>query len=431
MDVIHIRKNIDNAISDPVVRNEARRYSIRTRLAFLPDEYIGESWFFRLLTLVYYYFFVYFHGFEIEGIDKIDPNDGCLFFARHSTHNGEILGTIVCMYHMTGRVLRSLMHRCLTPFFPVLRLMGAVPGEPKSALSLLKSGFWVGVMPGGADEGMIGHENAYKVCWPKTRKGFAHIAIDAQVPIVPLFISNIEEMRWNPMLWFWNLLGLGRLFSYILQLHIPYISPILLLLASTVWFLATPVLRLMGAVPGEPKSALSLLKSGFWVGVMPGGADEGMIGHENAYKVCWPKTRKGFAHIAIDAQVPIVPLFISNIEEMRWNPILWFWNLLGLGRLFSYILQLHIPYISPILLLLASTVWFLATFIQIPIPAKIILHVGDPVQYDMSKDSIDDVVERAKIDLQSLINRHQPHGISYSNAVKERFQCLIKQWKKH
>jgi hypothetical protein len=26
----------------------------------------------------------------------------------------------------------------------------------------------------------------------------------------------------------------------------------------------------MGAVPGEPKSALSLLKSGFWVVVIPG-----------------------------------------------------------------------------------------------------------------------------------------------------------------
>lgn len=26
----------------------------------------------------------------------------------------------------------------------------------------------------------------------------------------------------------------------------------------------------MGAVPGEPKSALSLLKSGFWVAVVPG-----------------------------------------------------------------------------------------------------------------------------------------------------------------
>lgn len=26
----------------------------------------------------------------------------------------------------------------------------------------------------------------------------------------------------------------------------------------------------MGGVPGEPKSALSLLKSGFWVAVVPG-----------------------------------------------------------------------------------------------------------------------------------------------------------------
>jgi hypothetical protein len=64
------------------------------------------------------------------------------------------------------------MHHYLTPFFPILRLIGAVPGEPNSALSLLKSGFWVVVIPGGADEGMIGHENAYKVCWPKKREFF-------------------------------------------------------------------------------------------------------------------------------------------------------------------------------------------------------------------------------------------------------------------
>ncbi len=42
----------------------------------------------------------------VVGIEKIDPNQGCLFIARHSTHNGEILGTVVAMYHMTGRVLR-------------------------------------------------------------------------------------------------------------------------------------------------------------------------------------------------------------------------------------------------------------------------------------------------------------------------------------
>ena len=100
---------------------------------------------------------------------------------------------------------------------------------------------------------------------------------------------------------------------------------------------------------------------------------------------------QGFAIIATKAEVPIVPLFLENVEEMRWNPFLYLWNLLGLGRLFSYILQLDIPYIGSILVLIASTVWFLVTFIQIPLPAKLTLHIGDPVPYDMSKDLIDDV----------------------------------------
>lgn len=66
----------------------------------------------------------------------------------------------------------------------------------------------------------------------------------------------------------------------------------------------------MGSVPGEPETAVSLLKSKFWVIVIPGmlpslkcceslmrcflsgGADEGMVGHENAYQVYWPKKRQ-------------------------------------------------------------------------------------------------------------------------------------------
>lgn len=64
MDAIGFKKRIDTAISDPIVSKEARRYSVRTRLAFLPDHCIGQSWFFRLLTLVYYYYYIYFHAFE-------------------------------------------------------------------------------------------------------------------------------------------------------------------------------------------------------------------------------------------------------------------------------------------------------------------------------------------------------------------------------
>jgi hypothetical protein len=82
---------------------------------------------------------------------------------------------------------------------------------------------------------------------------------------------------------------------------------------------------------------------------------------------------------------------MTNVEEMRWNPILSLWNLLGLGLLFSKILKSNIPFISSMLILLASTVWFLVTFIQIPIPAKLTLYIGNPVQYDLSIDSIDEV----------------------------------------
>lgn len=147
-----------------------------------------------------------------------------------------------------------------------------------------------------------------------------------------------------------------------------------------------------------------------------------------------------------------MPIFLANVEEMRYNPILSLWNFLGLGRVFSPILKSNIPVLGPILVLLASTIWFTVTFFQIPIPAKLTLHIGKPVQYDMSTDSINDVssigslrrrplarttffvfakvVERSRDHLQALIDREQPKGKSYSNAVKQRIRCLINYWSK-
>jgi hypothetical protein len=100
---------------------------------------------------------------------------------------------------------------------------------------------------------------------------------------------------------------------------------------------------------------------------------------------------KGFVHVATEAQVSIIPTFMANQEEMRWNPILYLWNLLGLGRLFSFIVKLGIPLLTPLLNFIGPSVWFSMTWFQIPIPAKLTLYIGDPVPYDMSKDNIDDV----------------------------------------
>ena len=82
---------------------------------------------------------------------------------------------------------------------------------------------------------------------------------------------------------------------------------------------------------------------------------------------------------------------MANQEEMRWNPILSVWNLLQLGRFFTFLVQLNIPIFSSTLSLIGSMIWFSMTWIQIPIPAKITLFVGDPVPYDLARDTIDEV----------------------------------------
>lgn len=70
MDWLGSKKKTESSILNPTVRSEARRYSTRTQLAFLPDEVIGESWFFRLLTFVYYYIYIYFHAFESKNTHR-------------------------------------------------------------------------------------------------------------------------------------------------------------------------------------------------------------------------------------------------------------------------------------------------------------------------------------------------------------------------
>lgn len=93
----------------------------------------------------------------------------------------------------------------------------------------------------------------------------------------------------------------------------------------------------------------------------------------------------------MDADVPIVPIFLENVEEMRWNPFLYLWNLLGLSRYFQFIFTIKNSAMRHVLVLIASTVWFIITFFQCPIPVKLTLHVGKPIFYDKTVDRIEDV----------------------------------------
>jgi 1-acyl-sn-glycerol-3-phosphate acyltransferase len=60
-----------------------------------------------------------------------------------------------------------------------------------------------------------------------------------------------------------------------------------------------------------------MLRKGYLIGVAPGGGYEAQLGTPN-YQVMWKK-RSGFAAIAFDAKVPVIPMFTENIREAFVN----------------------------------------------------------------------------------------------------------------
>ena len=81
---------------------------------------------------------------------------------------------------------------------------------------------------------------------------------------------------------------------------------------------AETLLRTFGAMPGGREEVIKLLKEGHLVGVAPGGGYEAQLATNTDYPVMW-KQRKGFAVVAKEANVPIIPMFTENIREAYVN----------------------------------------------------------------------------------------------------------------
>lgn len=159
--------------------------------------------------------------------------------------------------------------------------------------------------------------------------------------------------------------------------------------------------RAVGAVPGNPESALALLKSGEIVGVCPGGVKEAISGTENNYKVLWGK-RTGFAKLALDAKVPIIPGFTQNIEEAYHAPFA------GSPIIQDIYEKTRLP-LLPIFGLGA-----------IPFPVKLTTWLGKPIPYD-AQDTPEKLAAKTKRAIEGLIKKHQKDRKNVVERLKERF----------
>lgn len=131
------------------------------------------------------------------GIENI-PRQGAVLLAGNHTIYGLIdipmLGLEI--YEKSGRTVRGLgdhNHFELPVWRDVLARIGAVRGTRENCRALFEAGEAVLVFPGGGREVMKHKGEKYRLVW-KERIGFARLAIEQGVPIVPFASVGVEDM---------------------------------------------------------------------------------------------------------------------------------------------------------------------------------------------------------------------------------------------
>lgn len=155
------------------------------------------------------------------------------------------------------------------------------------------------------------------------------------------------------------------------------------------------LLEVFSVIHGPQEECVRALRNGHLLGISPGGVREAMFSDET-YRLFWGK-RKGFAQVAIDCQVPIIPMFTQNLREG--------FRSLGTLRLFRWLYERFRLPVAPI---------------YGGFPVKFRTFLGDPIPYDPNI-SATELAERVQEAVQSLIEKHQQIPGSILRALLERF----------
>lgn len=156
------------------------------------------------------------------------------------------------------------------------------------------------------------------------------------------------------------------------------------------------LLEAFGVIPGTVQSCAALLKKGKLLAIAPGGVYEAQLG-DNTYQLLW-RQRKGFAKVAIEAQVPIIPVFTRNIREALRSVTTprWFWRWLHQTT--------HLPLVP----------------IYGGFPVKLVTYFGEPIEYDPSH-TVESLARLVAQRMEALIEEHQPRPGNIVRAIRERF----------
>lgn len=131
------------------------------------------------------------------GLEHVPPEGAVLLAGNHTVFGLlDIPMFALEIFHETGRRVRGLAdhnHFALPVWRDLLLRLGAVRGTREECARLFQEGHAVLVFPGGGREVMKRKDEKYRLMW-KERVGFARLAIEHGVPIVPFASVGVEDM---------------------------------------------------------------------------------------------------------------------------------------------------------------------------------------------------------------------------------------------
>jgi len=148
----------------------------------------------EVIALMWVAFGSMWHGYEVQGWENIPDEGPALLVYYHGA-------VPIDYYQLVGNCIlkkRRVIHSVVDKFLFKIPGLGTIlsafcctPGTVSSCTEDLKAGNLLGLAPGGVYEAQFS-DSYYKIEW-KSRVGFAKIAIDAKVPVIPIFTQNLRE----------------------------------------------------------------------------------------------------------------------------------------------------------------------------------------------------------------------------------------------
>lgn len=133
------------------------------------------------------------HGYEVHGLENLPESDPALIIYYHGAIPIDLYYFLAQVLLCKNRLVHTVADHFLfkIPGFSILsECMKVFPGTIQTCANVLKEGNLLAISPGGVYESQFSHQ--YNLMWKK-RLGFAKVALDAKVSIIPMFTENTRE----------------------------------------------------------------------------------------------------------------------------------------------------------------------------------------------------------------------------------------------